>query len=291
MPLYNNAATVERAIRSLLQQTHRDLLLFVSDDCSTDRTAEISRAFARSDGRVQVATRTRNLGYLNFRHVLMAATTPYFMWAAGDDWWSPDYVARCLNLLEADAHAVCAVSKCRFYSAGQATGLALGTSPLESDPRSNLFQFLSNPADNTRMYGVFRTEVAKTCFPDEPFHAYDWAFSAATLRHGKRLEVDAVLLHRDLTPSERYLDLAHKDGRTASERIFPLLANTRWLLREARIPKDRRILGALLALNLEKHWDYAARYLPNYFWLVRPLSSAWKRVAWRLKRVSDRETP
>jgi len=57
MPVFNGAAFVEEAVRSILAQTHRELELIVVDDGSTDRTTEILDALARDDGRVRLIER------------------------------------------------------------------------------------------------------------------------------------------------------------------------------------------------------------------------------------------
>ena len=283
MPLFNNAATVAKAISALASQSRTDFALVISDDGSTDETASVCADWAQRDRRIHLVRQPKNLGYLNFRYVLMRSETPFFMWAAGDDWWDSTYLARCLDALESDAKAVCAVSRCRFYSRGSPMQLARGTYALQGDVKENLWRYLSAPRDNTRIYGLFRTAVAQRSFPANAFHAYDWAFAAATLRDGTHIEVPDVLLHRDRTSPDRYVDLVHRDARSSLERVFPCLPMTSWLVRHARIPLDARILGALVELNVEKHREYAEKYLPRYARFADPAFSAWdRRVAWRL---------
>jgi hypothetical protein len=109
--------------------------------------------------------------------------------------------------------------------------------------RENIWRYLSRPSDNCRMYGVFRTKPAQHSFPAQSFHAYDWAFSAATLRFGGHAEIPEVLMFRDRTPSERYVEMAREDSLSRVWRLLPVGAMTAWLLRDARIPVDRRIAG------------------------------------------------
>ena len=49
MPAYNAAATIEAALRSLMEQSVRDLEIVVVDDASTDATAAAVEALARED--------------------------------------------------------------------------------------------------------------------------------------------------------------------------------------------------------------------------------------------------
>jgi glycosyltransferase involved in cell wall biosynthesis len=283
MPLYNNARTLATALDSLLSQTFASVKIFASDDCSADETSLICERFAQRDSRFQYVRQPRNLNYRNFKYVLDHADTPYFMWAAGDDRWAPTFISENVAALERDPSLVCSVSKVLFEVDGRPVRLAEGTFPLCGGTEENLAKFLSNPADNSRMYGVFRTECLKRAFPDRVFHAYDWALSSATLLHGNHHEVQDVLLFRDWTPPSRYSRLVKKDNQSRLQRLFPVYDMSRWLLREAKLPKSRRILSALFALNIDKHFEYLEQLHPKYFRRTRWLALAWNRyVRWRL---------
>lgn len=91
LPVFNGEATLERALESILLQEHSSFELIVSDNGSTDRTAQICESFARRDSRVRYVRQEENIGATaNFRYVLQAARNDRFIWAAADDWWEPD---------------------------------------------------------------------------------------------------------------------------------------------------------------------------------------------------------
>jgi glycosyltransferase involved in cell wall biosynthesis len=295
MPLYNNAATLAAAFDSLLAQTVKDLRIIASDHCSTDNTASICEAYARRDSRVEFVRQPKNLGYRHFRFVLDRADSPFFMWAAGDDRWAPTFIEKNLHALNGDKSLAASVSKVAFERAGNLLHAARGTYPLLGSVRANLARFLGNPSDNSRMYGLFRTEVLRKSFPSESFHAYDWALSAATLLHGKHNEVPEILMFRDWTPPPRYTSMVRKDHSSLITRLFPVLPMTRWLLFEARIPLTWHIAGALLALNIDKHYEYCESFHPNYFRWTATLQKLWRQhVRWRLlypqTAMMDRES-
>jgi hypothetical protein len=271
VPAWNNADTIARALTSLLAQDLGDLAILVSDDGSLDDTAAICAAIAGRDPRVRVVRQPRNLRYGNFGWLLAQARSDYVMWAAGDDRWLPGFATACVAELDAHPGLVAAVPRVAFEREGRALGLAQGTFALTGTPAENLAAFLADPADNSRMYGVFRTAAAQRSFPASTFHAWDWGFSAATLRFGGHAEVPEVLMVRDKTPSERYLAMVREDAGSALHRLFPVLAMSRWLLRQPGLPRTRAVLQALLALNLEKHLQYARHFHPG-----------WATLAWRM---------
>ena len=59
---FNNAATLDRAIDSILSQSVRDLELLVIDDGSRDASAQIARAAAERDARVRAVSMGENVG-------------------------------------------------------------------------------------------------------------------------------------------------------------------------------------------------------------------------------------
>ena len=62
VPVYNSAATLERAVGSVLGQTLRDIEVLIVDDGSTDRSLETARALATTDERIEVLALPRNAG-------------------------------------------------------------------------------------------------------------------------------------------------------------------------------------------------------------------------------------
>ena len=61
IPVYNEKATIEQILKSVLSQNCvREVV--VVDDCSTDGTAEILKDFSRSEPRLRLLTHSRNQG-------------------------------------------------------------------------------------------------------------------------------------------------------------------------------------------------------------------------------------
>lgn len=279
VPVYNNERTLAATLDSLLAQTGVDFLIHISDDGSRDGTADICQRYAAQDARVRYERQLINLRYQNFGHLLRSAQTEFFMWAAGDDLWEPQFVARCIAALDADKDVVLAVSRVEFVDAlTQRRTPSTGTASMNGPWSERVKNYLRQPSDNSRMYGVFRTQAGQACFPLSSFHAYDWAFSAATLKFGRHLELPELLMHRDLTPLPSYYRMVSQDSTGSMHRLWPVLGMSLWMTRNGFLPWSLKAIYRLLELNWSKHRHMVrhlcdGRYQPfKAWWLVRTSS-------------------
>ncbi len=100
MPAYNVEPYIGDAIRSALAQTYSDFELIVVDDGSKDGTAEVVKALARQDSRIQLVQQA-NRGLAGARNsALRAARGAYFALLDSDDLWEPDFLAEQMAILE-----------------------------------------------------------------------------------------------------------------------------------------------------------------------------------------------
>jgi glycosyltransferase involved in cell wall biosynthesis len=106
LAVYNGADYLEEAMESLVAQTFGDMCILVSDNASTDATPQILEKWAKIDPRIRLHRQKENVGATaNFEWLLHNATSDLFMWAAHDDKWSPDYVARLYAALRKNPKA------------------------------------------------------------------------------------------------------------------------------------------------------------------------------------------
>lgn len=116
MPVYNGAATIDGAVRSLLAQTLTDMELVVSDNASTDDTRDIVERLAREDSRIRYIRHAANIGANgNYSAVARAARGTYLKWASASDLCAPTFLSRCVEVLEADSDAVLAAPRTRLF--------------------------------------------------------------------------------------------------------------------------------------------------------------------------------
>ncbi len=111
LPVLNGARLLEGALHSLLTQDYEPLELIISDNASTDSTPDICRRWAERDSRIQYFRQERTVDPVtNFNSTLHRARGEYFMWAAHDDLWEPEFIPTLAALLQTHADAVLAFS-------------------------------------------------------------------------------------------------------------------------------------------------------------------------------------
>lgn len=93
MPVFNGAATLERAINSVRAQTMQNWELLAADDGSTDQSLAVLARWSEIDPRIQVLKSTQNLGSGGARNVaLKHASAPQIAYLDCDDEYFPDYL-------------------------------------------------------------------------------------------------------------------------------------------------------------------------------------------------------
>jgi glycosyltransferase involved in cell wall biosynthesis len=163
-PVYNGERYIREALESLRAQDYPNMAIIISDNASTDATISICREYAARDSRIALCENKSNLGAaVNFIKVLDMADGPYFMWAAHDDRWEPQFISKCVEQLENHPDAVMSFSKVAFidpagnkviddnYNEVATYGMDIHARVKTMVSRMNWYA----------IYGVFRREVLK----------------------------------------------------------------------------------------------------------------------------------
>jgi hypothetical protein len=117
MPTRNRPRTLARALDAIRAQSYRNLEIIVSDNASDGgATAELVRARAAADDRIVFVSHAAMLPmFAHFDSLLQRARGDFFMWAADDDRFAPDFVATCLAALERTGPACVAATMSAQY--------------------------------------------------------------------------------------------------------------------------------------------------------------------------------
>ncbi|MCB0700170.1 MAG: glycosyltransferase family 2 protein [Chitinophagales bacterium] len=95
---YNSAEYIGKAIDCILAQTYTDWELIISDDKSTDNSAEIIQPYL-SDPRIRLIIQEKNLGYVkNKNFALSKGTAPLLTQLDSDDMCPPDRLEKQVNV-------------------------------------------------------------------------------------------------------------------------------------------------------------------------------------------------
>lgn len=99
MPAYNCERFIEKAIKSVQDQTWEEWELIIVDDCSTDRTYEITAACAKKDSRIRLIRQETNKGVACARNRgIQEANGNVIAFLDSDDEWVSTKLEKQLEL-------------------------------------------------------------------------------------------------------------------------------------------------------------------------------------------------
>jgi len=101
VPTYNTASTVRETLLSILAQTHKNLVVHISDNASTDDTLKVIESII--DSRITIHRQERNIGAEeNFTKCIQLATGKYTAIFHADDVYEPNMVEKQVAFLESN---------------------------------------------------------------------------------------------------------------------------------------------------------------------------------------------
>jgi glycosyltransferase involved in cell wall biosynthesis len=264
LPVYNSEIYLGQSIEALLGQTYEDFELIISDNASTDATADICRSYANQDSRVRYIRQPRNIGLApNHNFVFAESRGELFKWAASDDLYARDLLQRCVEALDEHPEVVLAHSfEAAIDESGtvyQALEYPLTTDSTSAPQRFRSFLFGSSGLfdtpdggmiriDNAGIlracdeYGVIRSDVMRQISPLGSYH------------HSDRIVVCELVLRGafHITPDWLYFRREYPDR---SYNTSPSVRSRCEILDPAR---SNRLQHPTARLVAEYFWGYIA---------------------------------
>ena len=112
IPLYNKERTIRRCVRSVLNQTYKDLEILIVDDGSTDKSIKQLATF--SDSRIKII-KTHHQGVSVARNIGIRQSLGEFVALIdADDEWDLEFLETLLSLSEKYPQASVFISRYRF---------------------------------------------------------------------------------------------------------------------------------------------------------------------------------
>jgi glycosyltransferase involved in cell wall biosynthesis len=248
LPVYNGEKYLGESLDALLGQTYPEFELIISDNGSTDGTADICRDYVRQDSRIRYFRQPRNIGSAPNHHFLFRQSRgEFFKWCAADDLYARDLLERCVAALDEYPEVVLAHSfTAAIDGAGkltQALEYPLATDSPDAPERFRTMLFGTGEADYGLIraddqYGIMRADVLRKVPPQGSYYHSDRVIMAEVALHGPFYEVPEWLYFRrdhsdrpqHATPTVRGW-CSNLDPRRANKYLHPtarLMAEFMW---------------------------------------------------------------
>ena len=200
LPVYNGEHYLAESLDALLGQSYEDFELIVSDNASTDGTAEVCRRYEKLDSRIRYIRQPRNIGCAPNHNVLVQhARGELFKWASDDDLYARDLLRLCVEALDEHPDVVLAHSWTAMIDTSGAVTNAieypLATSSARAPERFRSMLFDEGGDDDG---GVIRMEVLRRTAPLDSYYHSDRTIIAEIALHGPFYQVpDWLYFRRD----------------------------------------------------------------------------------------------
>jgi glycosyltransferase involved in cell wall biosynthesis len=303
LPVFNGERYLEEALDSILVQTYPDFELIISDNASTDRTQRICRAYAAENKCIRYYRNERNLGAAkNFNLVFELSRGEYFKWAAYDDILAPEFLSKCVKILDWDPSVVlCHCKTSRIDEHGALVGNYGHTMRIDSrKPHERFGDLISLTNPCWMIFGVIRAGSLKMTSLIGDYIASDRNFLAEIGLLGRMYEIPEYLFcRRDHQEAYTHTYYIREDGTlnyqkqltwwTEANRIsFPYWRNClEYFKSVTRVPlkwSEKRLCYEQIGRwILREGWTWMASDVENVLLrrssLGRKLASALKLVA------------
>jgi glycosyltransferase involved in cell wall biosynthesis len=210
MPVYNGENYIKEALDSMLRQTCKDFELIISDNGSIDGTQKICEEYAHRDKRIKYIRHEHNRGAAwNYNYVVGLASGKYFRWAAHDDNLAPEFLKKCIDVLEKNSSVLLVYTKSRIIDEKRkVTELYSDKLNLESSKvhvRYKMFhqgftgRFLCNS-----VFGVMPLDVIKKTIMIGNFISSDVVLLGELSLRGKIIEIPEYLFYLRVHPKNSW---------------------------------------------------------------------------------------
>jgi len=250
--VYNGALYLRRALDDILAQTYTDFELIISDNASTDATAQIIREYAKRDPRIRRYRQKINIGVgNNWTFVAEQARGKFFKWVSANDEYEPTLAADCLAVMERDPTVVLCYGRTQFIDLG---GVRMGlypedfaadsNSPLERYRTVRKYLNLCTPLQA----GVIRRDALRRCRYLGNYRDSDRVLIAGLALEGRIVLLPKVHFYRRwgeavATPLRTPLQVTQMYRPEATRTPLPLFEN---------LPRHLGQLG--IALRTPRSW-------------------------------------
>jgi Glycosyltransferases involved in cell wall biogenesis len=266
MLVYNDEKYIDEAILSLLNQTYKNFILIISDDCSTDKSSSICRRYAEKDKRINYIKHDKNMGSsLNFKCALDKVKTPFAIQCSGHDVYHLEFLEKLLPIIQTE-DLVLVYSQSREIKMDRTLGKIYqddySTSEIEK-PADRYMYILKNLRSGNIFQGIWKTEVLKKCYW-KPVISDDFIMLLRAALIGKFKQYQSVLFFRRTTRKQESSEEMYRRqynmiyGRHPEKPPRTYLIKNRFIFENVKILfKTETNLSLFSKLNLSVKTIYA----------------------------------
>jgi glycosyltransferase involved in cell wall biosynthesis len=241
---YNGSQYLEKQIRSILNQTYKNIEIVVVDDCSTDHTYEITQKLATEYPQIRSFKNSKNLGFnKNFEKAIKLATGAFIAISDQDDIWLNCKLERLINNI-GDNWLIFSNSEWVDEEGKKMDKKILADN---FDLKLRTFKCLLFYNFVTGHTTLFSKSLLDYILPLPSNGYYDWWIGFVALYHNKITCLNECLtLHRIHSTSVMYRD--KNSGKPASKSVHVKERATNLaLLKEYKNlrPEDRRLISKI----------------------------------------------
>jgi glycosyltransferase involved in cell wall biosynthesis len=205
--VYNDEMFLDECIKSVLNQSFKDLELVIVNDGSTDRTLTIINKFKQQDSRITLLDLSKNVGRAKAINIaLQHAGGQYIAKLDGDDYFFPEKIERQVEYLE--RHKDCFLVACGVDMVDEYSKRILTVKPLQSSQKIAERLLKKNTLFHSTI--MFRNEGIK--YREKFLYAQDYDLYLQILAKGKRIDAlqDVLAGYRVQTSSVSFTKMGHQ---------------------------------------------------------------------------------
>jgi len=289
IPTFNRPDGLRRTLDCICNQAYTNLEIIVSDNCSTDPAVKASLDSYALDSRVRIVIQKENIGaFNNFKFLLREATGQYFMWAADDDEWSPEFIEKGLATINGHSGFFSGMNIHYRKSRGM---IACPSKPLGEGTYTQSLNFIQN-FNSSMFYSIHRLEDI-IWFAEENVMPFDWSDSYVVLtnilnRSGYAYLHDESLYTLGVDDDEYVFKPTNpKNGRMFEYRPFFVYC-LRQIIRSKQVTLRQKIsLSVSLSISLIKLFEVYEKQRKHYLRLI-PFMRMYCRLIHLISRCKSR---
>ena len=199
IPVYNTEDYIEKCIRSIMEQTFKNLEIIIVNDGTTDKSIDICKKLQEEDNRIIIINQ-ENMGVSKARNTgLKNATGDYIGFVDSDDFLEPDMYEIMYNHLENEQADLCRIKAFIYNREGGIEEIAKERNTFIYNNELEIMNaYLKNELKIAVWDKLFRAETVKDLVFDDKLFNEDAAYVWEACLNSKKVVMDTKQLYHHI---------------------------------------------------------------------------------------------